>query len=290
MKLRYLLAAIIPVLFFISVSSGEIIRLKNGNIVQGRIAYEAPDFIRVIDATSNKEVIVKRADITNMISEKVFDTVIDFGQLRNLKDEGWKKLEEKSKKIEIEKKAEIARPKSFTEKFQPRLGLLAAYMMPTGDIGSALDPAIGFGLLFDLRMPVFSESSLWDLRSGLAFSYAKFSSTIADFPADVTLMPILINNEIGYLTNFGLRPYFTLDLGLTMASLKDKSQNDVKKDTSSMDLTVFAGVGAGYRNRKLPMMEVFLNLGYMMVFEQTSGNFININFGAAYHFYSKTGE
>jgi hypothetical protein len=225
-----------------------------------------------------------------MVNEKVFDTVIDFGQLRNLKEDGWKKLEEKSKKIEEAKKAEVARPASFSEKFQPKIGLAAAYMMPTGDIGSALDPAIGFGLVFDMRMPVFAETSPWELRTGLALSYASFSSTVENFPADVTLMPILVNNEMGYLTGSGFRPYFTLDLGITMAALKDKSDNTEKKDTSSMDLTVFAGVGVGYRNSKLPMLELFLDAGYMMVFEQTSGSFINISFGAAYHFYSKSGD
>ncbi|RJQ38801.1 MAG: hypothetical protein C4555_04505 [Dehalococcoidia bacterium] len=288
MKPRYLLAMAVPVLLFVSVSSGEIIRLKNGTILQGRIAFESPEVVRIIDAATNKEVNLRRAEIANMVSEKVFDNVIDFGQLRNLKEEGWKKLEEKSKKAEEAKTAEAARPASFSEKFQPKIGLGAAYMMPTGDIGTVLDPAIGFGLVFDMRMPVFAMTSPWSLRTGLAVSYASFGSKMENFPADVTLLPILLNNEIGYATSSGLRPYFTLDLGITMASLKDKSDNTEKKDTSSMDLTVFAGAGVGYRHKSLPSLELFLDAGYMMVFEQTSGNFINVNFGAAFHFFSRT--
>jgi len=289
MKSRFLLAAVVPVLFFISVSSGEVIRLKNGNVIQGTITQEAPNTIKLVDATTKKETTIKRADIANMVSEKAITPPINLGQLKALNNNGWKKLEEKSK-IATAPKPEPAAGKPFAEKFQPRAGFFASYMMPSGDIGSALDPAIGFGLLFDMRMPVFREDSPWSLRTGIAASYATFGSTGDALPADVTLIPILINNEIGYTTNFGLRPYFTLDLGITMASLKDKSDNTEKKDTSSMDLTVFAGVGAGYRHPKLPMLELFLDAGYMMVFEQTNGNFINISFGAAYHFYSKTGE
>ncbi|MBP7585525.1 MAG: hypothetical protein KBA61_15895 [Spirochaetes bacterium] len=289
MKSRFLLAAVVPILLFISVSSGEVIRLKNGNVIQGAITQEAPNTIKLIDAATKKEITLKRADIATTVSEKAIDGPVNLVQLKALNNDGWRKLEEKSK-IATVPKPEPTTGKPFVEKFQPRAGLFVSYMMPSGDIGPALDPAIGFGLLFDMRMPVFAETSTWDLRTGITLSYATFGSTGDALPADVTLIPILINNEIGYKTIFGLRPYFTLDLGITMASLKDKSDNTEKKNTSSMDLTVFAGVGAGYRHPKLPMLELFLDAGYMMVFEQTNGNFININFGAAYHFSSKTGE
>ena len=290
MKPRYLLAAVVPVLLFISVSSGEVIRLKNGNVIQGAITQEAPNTIKLIDAATKKEIIVKRADIATTVSEKAIDGPVNLVQLKALNNDGWKKLEEKSK-IATAPKPEPTAGKPFAEKFLPRAGLFVSYMMPSGDIGSALDPAIGFGLMGDVQVPIpYLEKRNFDLRSGLALGYAKFSSTVKDFAAEVTLIPILINNELGYQTNFGLRPYFTLDLGITMASLADNSPNPEKKDTSSMDMTLFTGVGAGYRHRKLPMLEVFLDVGYMMVFEQVNGNFININFGAAYHFYSKTGE
>jgi hypothetical protein len=38
------------------------------------------------------------------------------------------------------------------------------------------------------------------------------------------------------------------------------------------------------------MLELFLEAGYMMVFEQTNGGFFNISFGASYHFHVEAEE
>ncbi|HPA74135.1 MAG TPA: hypothetical protein PKY31_17825, partial [Spirochaetota bacterium] len=97
MKPRFLLAAVVPVLLFISVSNGEVIRLKNGNVIQGAITQEAPNTIKLIDAATKKETTIKRADIANMVSEKAITPPINLGQLKALNNDGWKKLEEKSK-------------------------------------------------------------------------------------------------------------------------------------------------------------------------------------------------
>lgn len=133
---------------------------------------------------------------------------------------------------------------------------------------------------------MFAEQSPLDLRSGISAGYAKFTSPGSEttIKGDVTVLPILLSNEFGYRTAVGFRPYAKLALGISMTSLTDKSDNTEKKDASSMDFALMTGAGVGYRHKSLPSLEVFLEAGYMMIFEKVNGNFINISFGATFHF------
>lgn len=273
-------------MLFFTLSRAEIIRQKNGTVLVGTIVSETKAAIKLRDSKTGNEIFLARDQIANIVSEKAIDGPIDTAKLAKLSANEWRNLEEKSKKISEEPtKAPEATP-GFAQKFKPRAGLVFAYHIPSGEIGSALDPSIGFGALFDVRLPLFAQNSPMELRSGLSVSYAKFTSPGSDttLAGDVTIFPILLSNEFGYLTSMGFRPYAKLDLGVSMTSLKDKSDNAEKKDTSSMDFTLRAGLGAGYRHKSLPSLEVFLEGGYMMVFEKVNGNFLNIAIGATYHF------
>ncbi len=287
MKTKLTAAFIISLTLFIGISHGEVIRLKNGNLIRGKVILETKAVVRINDASTGKEVTLNRAEVENIVDDRALEGTVDLKALKKLKSEDWVKLEEKSKSIQSAKSQTEPTAPGFPEKFRPRLGVQVNYLMPSGNIGSALDPAIGGGLLLDMRIPVFNPEGGAELRTGLSAGYASFSSTVENFPATVTIIPLLLNNEIGYITESGFRPYLKLGLGVSMASLTDDSDNTEKKDTSSMDFTILAGAGAGYRNKNLPSVELFLEAGYLMLFEKTSGNFINVSFGVSYHFYSR---
>lgn len=282
-KMFYLVCASVCAFSF---SNAEIIRLKDGNIKYATIITETKVNIKIRDVKTGKEEYIDRNQIANIVSEKAIDGPIDTEKLAKLSANDWRNLEEKSKKIsDAPQETPEAKP-GFAQRFKPRAGIALSYIMPSGDIGSALDPAIGFGALFDVRVPVFAETSSLELRSGITAGYAKFTSPGSDttLKADVTILPVLLSNEFGYLTSVGFRPYAKLEFGISMTSLADKSDNTEKKDTSSMDFTLRAGAGAGYRHKSLPSLEVFLEGGYLMVFEKVNGTFLQFTFGATYHF------
>lgn len=269
-----------------SFSRAEIIRLKNGTVVHGTITSETKINIKFCDAKTGKEEYFMGDQIANIVSDKAIDGPIDTAKLAKLSANNWRNLEDKSKKISDAPQEAPKEAPGFTSRYKPRAGIALSYCMPSGDIGTALDPAIGFGALFDVRVPVFAETSALELRSGISAGYAKFTSPGSDstLAAEVTILPIMLSNEFGYLTSVGFRPYAKFELGISMTSLADKSDNSEKKDTSSMDFTLRAGAGAGYRHKSLPSLEVFLEGAYMMVFEKVNGNFLQFTFGATYHF------
>jgi hypothetical protein len=293
MKLNYFFASIIWIFIFIGISSGEIFRLENGTILQGTITYEDEDNISIFNNSYALSYIkspdiwgitLKRSEISNIIKEAVFDKEIDLEQLSKLNDDDWNKLEYKSKLLGVKPD----KTKSLAEKYHPRIGLLAGYLVPAGQIASVLKPGLTYGFLFDIHMPVeFMERHGIDWRMGLSGNYTKLSSTGKAASAEMTLMPVLISNEFGFQTKYDLRPYFKLDCGVSMSRLKYKSDNPGGKNLSSTDMDVLAGLGAGYRNRNLPMLEFFLEAAYMRIFEQTSGDFYFLSFGISYHFFSK---
>jgi opacity protein-like surface antigen len=260
----------------------DIYIMRDGSVLRGKQSHEDARSVKIIEHKSQIEMTLRRGDVVRVVDE----SHLDKNTLENYQTTDWKAFDfeayETKKALAAEREKKLQ--DSFLYQYSARTGLRTAMLIPTGEIGGTLKNGIGFGLLFDIRAPVFDPNGDIEFRSGISAAYAGHSSDIGHFPADVTLISFMLNNEIGYKTGFGLRPYFKIGLGLTLVSLTDNSKNEKKRDTSSTDLTLFTGLGAGYRHAALPTVEFFLETGYAMYFENTRGDFIDIGLGVTYHF------
>ncbi len=166
MKRKFIIACIIIVaISSLSISRAEIIRLKNGVVKHGTIISETKANIKFRDAKTGIEEYIIRDQIANIVSDKAIDGPIDTAKLAKLSVNEWRNLEDKSKKINEAPQEFPKATQGFSQKYKPRAGVLISYYMPSGDIGSALKPAPGFGALFDVRVPVFAVQSPLELRS-----------------------------------------------------------------------------------------------------------------------------
>jgi opacity protein-like surface antigen len=176
--------------------------------------------------------------------------------------------------------------KTFLNKHQVRAGLLPGMSFPVGELGGLIKVGFAGNIFSDLAVPIsFLKSRGLYLRSGLSIGYAPFGSAVSEYDAKISLLPLLAYAELAYPLQVGIKPFVRFGTGGTFSSLKDKSENPGASDESSFDYTLALGAGASYQHRAIPRVEFLLNLGYMILFEEVNGNFINISIGACYHLY-----
>lgn len=122
-------------------------------------------------------------------------------------------------------------------------------------------------------------------RSGLIIGYIPHSSASSSFVAKINLLPVLPYAELSYPLAFGLSPLVRLGIGGSFTFLKDSSGSPDPANESSFDAAVSISAGASYQHRSIPRVEFLLNLGYLVMFEQVNGSFINLSIGAYYQFF-----
>lgn len=168
---------------------------------------------------------------------------------------------------------------SFSEKFQPRIGLLAGLTFPAGDVGSVMKAGFGGSVFVDISIPLsFLSKSGLVLRSGVSLGYTSVGSENTSFDARVSIVPIVAYVDLGYPLKFGLVPSFRVGFGGSSVSLKDKSGGG--NDLSSFDATL--QIGAAFAYKPFEQIEFLLNTGYAILFEEVNGNFFYLSLGAAY--------
>jgi|GEM_PF-3185029 len=176
--------------------------------------------------------------------------------------------------------------KAFLNKHQVRAGLLPGMSFPVGELGGLIKVGFAGNIFGDLAVPIsFLNSRGLYFRSGLSIGYAPFSSAVSEYEAKISLLHILAYAELSYPLQVGIKPFIRFETGGTFSSLKDKSENPGASDESSFDYTLAIGAGASYQHRAIPRVEFLLNLGYIILFEEVNGNFINISIGACYQLY-----
>ncbi len=256
-----LLTFIFILLSQISLFSASIV-LKNKTI-EGRIIEEGKESITVKEFVTNKQYKIKRSDITEI--------KYDDSELKKNREQ----LEKGEKPDEI----------PFTEKYKFRMGILPALMIPTGDVGGALGMGLGAQIFGDL---LFWEKET-SIRAGASLGYYSFPVEATGKTGTLTLLPILLYADAAYPLPSGFKPYAKIGFGLTMASLSGEYDDGESINASSNDLTLSVGIGTAYALASLPNLEFILDVSYMIVFEEVSGNFASISFGVAYRF-DKAGE
>jgi len=167
----------------------------------------------------------------------------------------------------------------FSEKFQPRIGLLAGFMFPAGDVGPVMKAGFGANVFGDVSIPIsFLNRSGFVFRSGILLGYIGAGSENTSFDARVGVVPIVAYADLGYPLKFGLVPSFRIGFGGSSVSLKDKSGGG--NDQSSFDATL--QIGAAFSYKPFEQIEFILNTGYAVLFEEVNGNFVYFGLGAAY--------
>ncbi len=284
MKIYRVLISMFIILGSSTMLSAEIVILSDYTALKGTVLPSDDKILNITEIQSGKKITIRRSEIQYIIEENLLDEET----LKNYKSINWmffdyQKIGEKRKELELQKKIES---ESFTTIFSPRIGIFGGISAATSDVGTALD--IGFfGMLFnDYKIPFKSFPELTELRAGMIAGYFTYSTKSSDFPANLTLIPVVPYGEISYHTEIGISPYLRIGAGLCNTSLADKSDNIEKQNVSSIDGILLFGTGISYINGKLPFMEFFINLNYMMVTETMTGNFINASLGTAYHFYT----
>lgn len=172
----------------------------------------------------------------------------------------------------------------FIERFQPRAGILPGFAIPVGNVGSVMSAGFGGIIFADIIIPVsFLESKGFLLYGGAMAGYSHFSASASGSSAKINMVPLLVYGEIAYPLPMGISPFARLGFGGTSVSLTDDS--GAVSEASNFDGTLLIGAGAGYRHSAIPYIKFIANLNYMIAFEQVTGHFISMSFGAAYHFY-----
>lgn len=285
------LISIIIILGSSTILMSEIVILQDFTALKGTVLPSDDKILNITEIQSGKKITIRRSEIQYIIEENLLDEET----LKNYKTIDWlffdyqkigekkRELELKNKELELQRKIES---ESFGAVFSPRAGFFAGISSATGDVGKTVNAGF-FGMLFnDYKIPVISSDSLTELRAGLMAGYFTYSSKVPEFPADLSLIPVIAYGEISYHTEIGLSPYFRVGSGISKTSLADHSDSFEKQNVSSIDGILLIGTGISYLNKNLPFLEFFINLNYIMVTETTSGNFINASFGTAYHFYT----
>ena len=174
---------------------------------------------------------------------------------------------------------EVEPESSFTGRFNPRFGVLAGLMFPTGDVGSVMKAGFGGSVFGDISIAIsFLNRNGFVFRSGMSFGYTGAGSENTSFDARVDMVPIVAYADLGYPLKFGLVPSFRVGLGGSSVSLKDKSGGG--NDQSSFDATLQIGAALAYK--PFEQIEFLLNTGYAVLFEEVNGNFVYLGLGAAY--------
>ena len=235
--------------------------LKNNKTVEGNIIEEGRTTITVKEFITNKQYTIQRSDIAEIKYDE-------------------KELKEK-KELEKEEPDQV----QFTERYKLRSGILPAFIIPTGDVGGALGMGLGMQIFSDILL---SENKT-SIRAGASLGYASFPVTATGKTGTLTLLPILAYANAAYPLPSGLRPYAKIGFGLTMASLSGEYDDGESISASSNDLTMAVSVGTGYTHASLPNLEFLIDMSYMIVFEEVSGNFISFSLGIAYRF-NRSGE
>lgn len=255
------LICILTSLSEITLFSASIV-LKNHKTIEGLIIEEGKTTITVKEFITNKQYTIKRSDIEEIKYDE-------------------KELMKKKEQLKKEEPDWV----QFTERYKLRAGILPAFIIPTGDVGGAL--GMGFG------MQIFSDILLLEketsLRAGASLGYASFPVTATGKTGTLTLLPVLAYANAAYPLPSGLRPYGKIGFGLTMASLSGEYEDGESINTSSNDLTLAVSVGTGYTHTSLPRLEFLIDISYMIVFEEVSGNFACLSLGIAYRF-DRSGE
>jgi hypothetical protein len=239
------------------------IMLKNNKSIEGRIIVEGEETVIVKEFRTNREYRLKRDEIAIIIYDE----------------------QERREQAEKKREQEEAEKEPFVKRYQPRFGILPGLTIPTGDIGSVLGMGFGGRVFCDFLLPFLNTpGSKYMVRTGLFVGYGSFSSTDPEIDATVTILPVIIYAEGSYLSESGFRPYAHLGLGITMASLQKKTEDESISESSS-DGTLSVGLGCGYTFNSIPRIEFLVDLNYMIVFEEVSGHFASISIGAAYRFH-----
>jgi hypothetical protein len=180
------------------------------------------------------------------------------------------KREQIKKIVFTEEEQKKRRKKSAQEysidDYQLRIGLLPMVGFPIGDLAPVVDLGYGGNVDIDFLIPIKGKNI--NLGIGLTTGFHMYSTN----EGNMMMVPILLNFKFLYHTRLGIRPFVRISGGMTLTMLGG----------SSFDPTMYAGVGIGYINAKIPFLEFFVEGGYRMIFESIRGDFVNAQVGVAY--------
>ena len=175
---------------------------------------------------------------------------------------------------------------AFIKKYQLRAGFLPGMSFAVGELGGLLKMGLSTQIMGDLAVPIsFLNDGGIVFRSGLLIGYIPHSSASSTYQAKINLLTLLPYAQLSYPLEFGLKPFARFGMGGTFSSLKDQSGSTEASDKSSLDATLLFGAGVSYQHKAIPRVEFLLHLGYMLLFEQVNGSFLNLSIGACYQLY-----
>lgn len=250
-KLLSLFTLVIAFIFISGAAMAATIVLNGGATVKGKLIDKDEEKITIQDPYTKQLTQIKLVNILNI--------TLDPDESKFLEDK--------------KKKGSVAARESMVMKLEPEIGILPGIAYPFGKIGSVVNFGYGANLFSDVRIPLKYKN--FNIRLGLSVGFIFHGTTRADISANLIMLPITIYGKIGYAFDMGLRLYLKLGGGIT--PMMAKSMLD-------MDPTAAFGIGLGYVPPKAPFIEIFIEAGMMMLFEQVRGDFITANVGVAFRF------
>jgi hypothetical protein len=197
----------------------------------------------------------------------------------------------------------------FASKFQPDVGASYMPLIPIGDIGTINFGLVGVYLNGSVAIPEMSFLPLakyhMRLRGGLSAGFHSFSQDIAQSGVSdaatgkITLIPIMTQifaywDVQAPKLSFQISPYFRLGNGVIFSSVETavnskyisqiKAGSETTRSGSYIGYALNPALGVEFKVKSMPQIGYFMDFGYLMHFQDTSGSYITMNFGAAYRF------
>jgi hypothetical protein len=278
----YLLIIVTAILCYQVNLYAATIVLRSGAAVKGKLIERNEDEITIQDLETKQLRKIKAIFIKDLVLDPGEEKIVD-------KDE--KKRKEREKEIEKEKEKEREKERKRAQgggaapttdlltELDPTVGLLPGIAMPVGKVGKVMSLGYGFHAFFDVGIPM--PTTMFKIRPGLSAGFlynttkGGSSFSLEKRTPTIMMLPIIAYFKFQFIAPHGIRPYIKLGGGITPV---------LATNATSMDPTFAPGVGLGYVNEKIPYLEFYVDLGFLMAFEKVRGDFLTASIGIAYRF------
>ena len=194
---------------------------------------------------------------------------------------------------------------SFSEVFEPRIGLFYGPIIPMGSAGESMGISmVGLNLFSDLLIPSKYLYKVYipiykidiNLRMGASVGYSSLSSNVTKFDASLSIIPMNVYAKFTYpvkaLRQAGrLEPFLLVGPGLSYASLVKEFPASVtagptdqyaRVTKSSVEGNLSVSLGASFGPKAIQNIDFLLAWYYLKYFGQAGAGLMSVSLGAFY--------
>ena len=161
--------------------------------------------------------------------------------------------------------------------------LMLGPVVPLGGLTDRLGTGFYGRASADVELPWLQAEKLplgW--RGGLALGIGSPSSKSGDYK--MSILTFMAGIEAAYPFTFkkqNLRPFMGLNAGMAVPMLRDERGAE-EVNESSLDGALMFSLGLAYRLPSVQRLEIIVDAGYLIIFEQVNGQFLIFEAGVSY--------